>query len=327
MWKCIVWKVGFAKKFFQENFVVKQHLLGIYIINVYFMEKIDSRLYFKPSYSDGRHADWKMVGSSSVQDYEWSIYSNGIWPCIYVTLPEKHPLNNLTQTDSLSGFIDGPNEITYWEDGTVGWDFGHFTDYRHDGKTSMEGKKVQTVESLKQYLSDIIQQCQEIANNPEIIEQIENTDERGSLVDMNSYYDDEYDYDDYDDYDEDNFNESKNIAGKNMIRLSENELKSLISESVKKILLEDVMLRNKAGETASESLGRILPFDIYQAIRHAYRELGTALECANGVDESALRELSNALDMQFKQLKNRILEIIEDTFRNDGPYEITYKRR
>lgn len=300
------------------------------------MEKIDSRLYFKPSYSDGRRVDWKMVGSGSVQDYEWSIYSNGIWPCIYVTLPENHPLNNLTQTDSLSGFIDGPNEITYWEDGTVGWDFGHFNDYHHDGKTSMEGKKVQTVESLKQYLSDIIQQCQEIANNPEIIEQIENADERGGLVDMNSYYDDEYDdyneydYDDYYDPDEDddnNFNESKNMVGKNMIRLSENELKSLISESVKKILLEDVMLRNKAGETASESLGRILPFDIYQAIRHAYRELGTALECANGVDESALRELSNALDMQFKQLKKRILEIIEDTFRNDGPYEITYRRK
>ena len=294
------------------------------------MEKIDSRLYFKPSYSDGRRVDWKMVGSGSVQDYEWSIYSNGIWPCIYVTLPENHPLNNLTQTDSLSGFIDGPNEITYWEDGTVGWDFGHFNDYHHDGKTSMEGKKVQTVESLKQYLSDIIQQCQEIANNPEIIEYIENTDE-------DSYYDDEYDdydnfdYDDYYDSDEepydeyDDFNESKNIVGKNMIRLSESELKSLISESVKRILSEGSMLRNKAGETASESLGRILPFDIYQAIRHAYRELGTALECANGVDESALRELSNALDVQFKQMKTRILEILTDTIRNDGPYEIGYR--
>jgi hypothetical protein len=24
MWKCIVWKVGFAKKFFQENFVFQK---------------------------------------------------------------------------------------------------------------------------------------------------------------------------------------------------------------------------------------------------------------------------------------------------------------
>ena len=294
------------------------------------MEKIDNRLYFKPSYNDGRRIEWKVIGSGSVQDYKWTIYSNGMWPCIYVTLPENHPLSSLRKTESLNGYIDGPNEITYWEDNTVGWDFGHFNDYRHDGNTSMEGKKVQTVESLKQYLSDIIQQCQEIANNPEIIEYIENTDE-------DSYYDDEYDdyddfdYDDYYDSDEepydeyDDFNESKNIVGKNMIRLSESELKSLISESVKRILSEGSMLRNKAGETASESLGRILPFDIYQAIRHAYRELGTALECANGVDESALRELSNALDMQFKQLKKRILEIIEDTFRNDGPYEIGYR--
>lgn len=214
-------------------------------------QNIDKRLYFEPRYNKSNNQiSWRLITCGYIGMYRWEIYSNGMYPAMYIKLPNNHPLRKITDADYLENFITGPNNITYWDGEIVGWDFGHFNDYRH-GDTTYEGKTMHTVMELKRELKVLIQQCQKIENNPEAIEAIENTVEE--ILDKREKERERFLNDEYYEY-EGLYNESKNyskMSKKNTIRLTESDLKRVISESVKRVLkegYEDPDFTNEFGE-------------------------------------------------------------------------------
>ena len=211
----------------------------------------------------------KVVKQGDFEGYKWKI-TTGMqgYPCAYIVLPYWSVYQIF---EYFGGGLEhaniGHGGVTYCKDNVIGWDYGHYGDY----SPGHENGKVWSVEMIEAQLMYIIKNFTcfddyEWDNNKIIPSQqpnwnnlpYENTNPTTKPVPSNqnsvlaAYTSKKRNYKPLSFNDNDisdlynikpNKNESKNMNRKNTIRLTESELKRVISESVKKLLMNALNLK------------------------------------------------------------------------------------
>lgn len=151
--------------------------------------QVDKRLYYTPS------RERKTIKEGNIDGYDWKIVSNGNCPFLYVTLNGGHPLRQCREiyTSNGAGIGDwiglSDRGVTYWQNNTVGFDFGEDAD-----------KKPWTVEKIEKLAYQLVQDLKRIKDDEE------------SVRELNDAL---YGNDNYDDYDDDNhyhYNSNNNTS-------------------------------------------------------------------------------------------------------------------
>lgn len=216
--------------------------------------QVDERLYYTPKQR-------KIVKEGNLDGYVWKITSNGAYPCLYITLAQGHPLHYCTDVyasngTGISGWIETPLKyVTYWDNGTLGFDFADYNDFIYGDYSHQNGKKW-TVEELE----DMVKQCVQDLHKA-------NNEETANWLYKQLYddYDDDYDYDDY--YYDDEYDDYDNESQMNENKKMKTSFKKIIRESIARVINE-----GKESTASANRMIKILYKGVNDLTAHLYRD-------------------------------------------------------